>query len=99
MTRARCYRARVLSKAITASQARLPCPTDQGVGTDVLDEVFDFPAAVTGGILDLRADLGKRLAFPRHLARRDMPFRVARHAAGFLVTDRTTHRVCTMTVE
>src|SRR6266851_7958500 len=67
-----------------------------------MDEVFGFPAAVTGGVLDLRADLGKRLAFPRHLARRDMPLRVARHAAGIevgvLVTDRTAHRLATMTV-
>src|SRR5260370_4386746 len=85
-----------------SAEARLPCPTDQSVGTDVMDEVFDFPAAVTGGVLDLRADLGRRLAFPRHLARRDMPFRVARYAAGvevrILVTDRTAHRLCTMTV-
>src|SRR5260221_9436149 len=67
-----------------------------------MDQVFDLPAAIMGGVLDLRADLGERLAFPRHLARRDMPFRVARSAAGlevgFLVTDRTTHRLCTMTV-
>src|SRR5258707_8623080 len=58
-----------------AAEAGVPCPTDQRVGTDVMDEVFGFSAAVTGGILDLRADLGKRLAFPCHLARRDMPFR------------------------
>src|SRR5258708_20105624 len=67
-----------------------------------MDQVFDLPAAIMDGVLDLRADLGERLAFPRHLARRDMPFRVARYAAGlevgFLVTDRTTHRLCTMTV-
>src|SRR5258708_8022882 len=67
-----------------------------------MDQVFDLPAAIMDGVLDLRADLGERLAFPRHLAGRDMPFRVARHAAGlevgFLVTDRTTHRLCTMTV-
>src|SRR5260370_24369560 len=85
-----------------SAEARLPCPTDQSVGTDVMDEVFDFPAAVTGGVLDLRADLGRRLAFPRHLARRDMPFRMAGHAAGIevgvLMTDRATHRLAAITV-
>src|SRR5260370_7754587 len=67
-----------------------------------MDQVFDLPAAIMDGVLDLRANLGERLAFPRHLARRDMPFRVTRHAAGievrFLVTDRTTHRLAAMTV-
>src|ERR1700736_171587 len=85
-----------------ATEAGVPCPTDQGVGTDVMDKVFDLPAAVSGGVLDLRADLGERLAFPRHLARRDMPFRVARHAAGVeigaLVTDRTTQGLGAVTV-
>src|SRR5258708_29057920 len=52
-----------------AAEAGLPCPTDQRVGTDVMDKVLGFPAAVTGGILDLRADLGERLALPCHLAR------------------------------
>src|SRR5260370_14281155 len=85
-----------------ATEARVPSPTDQRVGTDVMDEVFGFPAAVTGGVLDLRADLGKRLAFPRHLARRDMPFRMAVHTAGIevgvLMTDRATHRLAAITV-
>src|ERR1700694_1758953 len=85
-----------------ATEAGVPCPTDQGVGTDVMDKVFDFPAAISGGVLDLRADLGKRLVLPSHFARREMPFRVTRDAAGLevciLVTDRTTHRLRTMTV-
>src|SRR5258707_15018641 len=68
-----------------AAETRRPRPADQGVGTDVMDQVFDFSSAVADGILDLSANLGERFAFPRHLARREVPFRVTRHAAGLEV--------------
>jgi hypothetical protein len=67
-----------------------------------MDKVFDCAAAVARRVLELGADLCERLAFPRHLARRQMPFRVARHAAGIevgiAVTNRTTHRLGAMPV-
>src|ERR1700694_4477952 len=86
----------------SASISGRPGPTDQRVLTNVMDEVFRLAAAIARGVFDLSADLRERFALPRHFARRDMPFRVTRHAAGlevgFLVTDRTTHRLSTMTV-
>jgi hypothetical protein len=58
-------------------------------------EFFQRAAAVAPGILDLSADLSERLAFPRHPTRREMPLRVARHAAGvevgLLMADGTAH--------
>ena len=47
-----------------AAEAGTPCPADQGIGADMVDEVFDLASAVAGGILDLVADLGDRLVFP-----------------------------------
>src|SRR5579872_3670256 len=77
------------------AEAGCPGPADQRVGADVVDEVVQRTSAVALAILDLRADLTERLALPRHLARRDVPLRVAGHAArlevGALVADRTTH--------
>jgi hypothetical protein len=57
-------------------------PTNQMIGADVMDDVFQRAAAVGRRILDLRADLSERLAFPAHLARREMPPRIARQPAG-----------------
>ena len=51
--------------------------------------------AVTRGILELSADLAERLALPTHLARREVPDRIARNTGGLeiggLVTDRAAH--------
>ena len=78
-----------------AAEAGRPGPADQSVGADVMDEVLQRPVAVARRILDLRADLSERLAFPCHLARREMPFRMTGHAAGIevglLVADRAPH--------
>src|SRR3954464_4107904 len=74
-----------------ASIAGRPGPADQRVLADVLDEVFWLAAAIARGVFDLNANLADSLAFPRHFAWREMPFRMARHAARievrFLVTD------------
>src|SRR5215472_18184974 len=82
--------------------ARGPCPADQWVATNVMHEVIQAPAAVAFGILDLRADLAERLAFPTHLARREVPSGLARHAGrfeiGLQVADRAPHRRKTKTV-
>src|SRR5258705_11395078 len=79
-----------------ASIAGRPGPADQRVLANVVDEVFGLAAAIARGIFDLNADLADGLALPRHFARREMPFRMTRHAAGIevriLVTDRTAHR-------
>src|SRR5215471_12488194 len=76
--------------------ARRPGPAYQMVATDMMYDVVGRAAAVARGILDLRADLPDRPAFPAHLARRQMPARSAGHAARveirLLMTDRTTHR-------
>jgi hypothetical protein len=75
---------------------RRPGPTHQMIGADMLHNVIERAAAVARGILDLRANLPDRLAFPAHFARRQMPSRVAGHAAGIeirlLMTDRTAQR-------
>ena len=62
----------------------------------MVDEVFGPAAAIARGVFDLNADFADGLALPRHFARREMPFRMTRHAARIevrvLVTDRTAHR-------
>src|SRR5438046_2200210 len=79
-----------------ASIAGRPGPADQRVLANVVDEVFRPAAAIARGVFDLNADFADGLALPRHFARREMPFRMTRHAAGIevriLVTDRTAHR-------
>src|SRR5258705_11511075 len=79
-----------------ASIAGRPGPADQRVLANVVDEVFRLAAAIARGVFDLNADLADGLALPRHFARREMPFRMTRHAGGIevriLVTDRTAHR-------
>src|SRR5262245_55951231 len=67
--------ARLLLRArggLTTKPGR-PGPADQTVDSDVMHERFQRPAAVALGILDLRADLTKRLAFPGHFARCEVP--------------------------
>src|SRR5260370_1038090 len=63
---------------------------------DMMHDIVQRAAAVARRIFDLRANLPERLAFPCHLARREMPDRVARHAGRFeirrLMTNRTAHR-------
>src|SRR5258708_22151543 len=68
-----------------ASIAGRPGPADQRVLANVVDEVFRLAAAIAGGVLDLNADLADGLALPRHFARRELPFRTTRHAAGIQV--------------
>src|SRR5690348_2772117 len=91
-------RARLLLRARhrRTAEARLPRPADQRVLADVVDQLFDFAAAIAGRVLDLGADLGERLAFPTHLPWREVPFRVARYAArleiGVAVTGLAPHR-------
>src|SRR5438105_7855647 len=79
-----------------AARAGLPRPADELVFRHVLDHLADAVAAVARAILDLLADLTQRALLPRHLARRQPPFRVAGHTAGIevrgLVTGRTAHR-------
>ena len=48
-------------------------------------EVFRLAAAVARRIFDLRADLGERLALPGHRTWCEVPFVMARHAAGIEV--------------
>src|ERR1700724_1003190 len=58
-----------------AAEAWVPCPSNQRVFTDVMDQLFDLAAAVAAGVLDLGADLGERFSLPCHLARGEVPFR------------------------
>src|ERR1700674_758433 len=80
----------------TAAEPGRPRPADQSVGADMLDEILQRPAAIALAILDLNANLAERLALPRHLPWREMPFRMSRHPAGVeigaLVAARATHR-------
>jgi hypothetical protein len=67
-----------------------------------MDQIFNLSAALAGGIFDLVADLGDGLAFPRHRAGCQMPFRVARYATGIKIgapDDRTVHRRGTTAVD
>src|SRR5215216_4404853 len=85
-----------------AASAGSPGPADQRIFADMMDEFLKLAAAIACGVLELRADFGNRLALPRHFARCEMPFRMARHAAGFevcmLVANCATHRRKAMTV-
>jgi len=76
--------------------ARRPGPTHQMVGADMMHNLFKRAVAVALGILDLRAYLSDRLAFPAHFSGRKMPDWVAGHAAGIdirlLMTDWTAQR-------
>src|ERR1700753_894044 len=85
-----------------AAETGVPGPADQRVRTDMMDQVFDLAAAVTRGILELRADFSQRLALPCHLPRGELPYRVTRHAAGIevrgLMTNRAVHGLDAMAV-
>ena len=91
-------RARFLLRAgrwFTAGSGH-PRPADQTVLANMFNEALQRSVAVARRILDLGADLADRLAFPSHLARREMPDRVARHPPGLevccLMANRTSHR-------
>src|SRR5436305_11970128 len=64
-----------------AAGAGGPGPADQRIFADMMDKVFDLASAITGRVFDLCANFGNRFALPRHLKRREMPFRMARHTA------------------
>src|SRR5262249_16147909 len=85
-----------------AAKAGRPSPANERVGADVMHQLLQRATTVALGIFNLGADLGERLAFPRHLTRREVPFRVSRHAGrievGLLVADRTTHGWQPMTI-
>src|SRR5271154_926515 len=89
-------RARLLLRACRwfAAGPGRPRPADQMVIADMFNEALQRPVAVARGILDLRADLADRFAFPGHFARREMPDRVSGHYAEVrpLMADRTSHR-------
>src|SRR5262249_36205508 len=85
-----------------AAKAGRPSPTNQSVGADVMHQILQRATTVALGIFDLGADLSESLAFPRHLTRCEVPFRMARHAGGIevglLVADRATHGWQPMTI-
>ena len=62
----------------------------------MLEDLRDRAIAVARRVLDLRADLAGGLALPRHLARREVPVRVARHVRRIevrvLMADGAAHR-------
>src|SRR5262245_28964652 len=68
-----------------AISARTPRPADQRILAHVMDQVLHRLVAVPPAVLDLRADLADRLSLPRHLERRQVPVRIAGHAAGIEV--------------
>src|SRR5688572_1529026 len=70
-----------------ATVAGRPRPTDERVLRHVLDDLAQRVAAVAPRVLHLGAGLGERLALPRHRGRREVPVRVAGHAAGLEVRD------------
>ena len=79
-----------------AIAAGRPGPTDQVIGADMMHDLVQRAIAVVRGVFDLRADLPERLAFPCHVARREMPGGIARHAGRFeirrLMANRTAQR-------
>ena len=62
------------------SCAGRPAPGDELVVRVVLDDLRERLAAVALRVLDLLADVARRLADPRHLDGREVPVRRARHA-------------------
>src|SRR5439155_6394502 len=85
-----------------AASAGSPGPPNQRIFADMMDEFLELASTVACGILELGADFGDRLALPRHFARCQVPFRMARHTAGFevrmLVANRAAHRRKAMAV-
>src|SRR5258705_11255531 len=59
----------------------MPAIGHQVILGHVLVELGEIAPAVAAAILELAADLADRLAFPRHLARRELPARMPRDAA------------------
>lgn len=64
------------------ARTRRPGPTHQMIGANMVDNVIQRAATIACRILDLRAYLPKRLAFPAHFAWRQMPNRIAGYATG-----------------
>src|SRR3954452_10236812 len=85
-----------------AAEAGLPGPADEGVLADMVDQVFHLAPAIARRIPDLLADLADGLALPGHLARGEMPFGMAGHAArleiGLLVAGVAAHPLEPMAV-
>src|SRR6476660_669879 len=57
-----------------------PAPMDQWLMLDVLDYLSNGAIAIARRVLDLRADIGARLAEPLHRDGRQRPFLSARRA-------------------
>src|SRR5215203_334633 len=72
-----------------------PGPAHQSIVTNVMDEFLKRATAVAIAVADLATDFADCLTFPSHLNRREMPFWMPRHSAGFevtfLVTSVTSH--------
>jgi len=87
---------RLRTRSGLTAGTRRPGPTYQMIGADMVHNLIERAAAIARGILDLRAYLPDRLAFPGHFARRQVPNRIAGHAAGIdirlLMTNRTAQR-------
>src|SRR5689334_15507543 len=66
-------------RGITAFVWR-PAPRDEIVVRQMLLQLRERAPAIAVLVLDLLADLAHRLAFPRHLERREAPARMARNA-------------------
>jgi len=64
-----------------AAGAGVPPIGDEVVGREVVVDHRELASGVALGVLELAADVADRLAFPRHLARCELPARVARNAA------------------
>jgi len=87
---------RLCTRSRLTAGTRRPSPTHQMIGADMVHDVIERAAAIARGILDLRAYLPDRFAFPAHFARRQMPNRIAWHSAwieiSLLMTNRTAQR-------
>ena len=87
---------RLRTRSGLTAGTRRPGPTYQMIGADMVHNLIERAAAIARGILDLRAYLSDRLAFPAHFSGRKMPDWVAGHAAGIdirlLMTDWTAQR-------
>src|SRR5436190_20423686 len=68
----------------------------------MMGNLFERAATIALAIFDLSADFTQRFAFPCHVARSEMPLRVARHAGGLeiglLMTAGAPHRRQTMSI-
>src|SRR5262245_30345689 len=83
------------SRSRSSPKSGLPAPTHKRIFGHVVNDLIKALSAIPAGVLDLGANVAKRLAGPGHFDGRQMPQRVARHTTGIeigaLVARRALH--------